>query len=228
MVRQVAQRLDTLRDSVVFVGGAVVDLLITDPAAPSIRPTKDVDVIVEVTSLHDYYKLGDLLRARGFKEDSQSEGGPVCRWVIDGIKVDVMPMEGHILGFSNAFYPVATETAATTEISEGLAVRLISAPCFLATKLEAFRDRGDGDFMGSPDMEDVVAVLDGRGEIVDEIMDSPDQVKDFLSKAFSLLLEEEGFLDALPGHLGSSETPGRVSILIDRIQAIASMAAEAV
>jgi len=224
MVRHVARRLDTLRDSVVFVGGAVVDLLITDPAAPSVRPTKDVDVIVEVTSLHDYYRLGDLLRLQGFKEDSQSEGGPVCRWAIDGIKVDFMPMQGHVLGFSNAFYPVATETAATVEISEGLAVRLISAPCFLATKLEAFRDRGESDFMGSPDMEDVIALLDGRPEVVDEIRNSPLEVKSFLSKAFATLLEEEEFVESLPGHLEfDSRTPDRVSFFIDRIRTIASI-----
>ena len=71
MVRHVAERLGTLRDSVVFVGGAVVDLLITDPAAPTVRPTTDVDVIVEVASLHDYHKLGNLLRSLGFREDSQ-------------------------------------------------------------------------------------------------------------------------------------------------------------
>lgn len=79
MLRHVAQRLNALRDAVVFVGGAVVDLLITDSSAPHVRSTKDVDVIVEVASAYDYHKLGERLRALGFREDSQSEGGPVCR-----------------------------------------------------------------------------------------------------------------------------------------------------
>ena len=47
----VAKALGALTDEVVFVGGAVVGLLLTDPAAPRPRPTKDVDVIVEVASL---------------------------------------------------------------------------------------------------------------------------------------------------------------------------------
>jgi len=135
MVRRVGERLGTLRDSVVFVGGAVVDLLITDPAAPSVRPTTDVDVIVEVACLLEYHKLGNHLRALGFKEDARSEGGPVCRWVVDGVNVDTMPVEGQALGFSNDFYPVAVKTAVLIEIAEGLTMRLISAPCLLATKL---------------------------------------------------------------------------------------------
>lgn len=224
MVRHVAERLGKLRDSVVFVGGAVVDLLITDPAAPGVRPTKDVDLIVEVASLHDYHKLGDILRSLDFREDSQSEGGPVCRWVVDGIKVDTMPVQGQVLGFSNEYYSVAVETAVPLEIAESLTIRLISAPCFLATKLEAFADRGQGDFMGSSDMEDVIAVLDGRPEIINEIEDSPRQVKKFLVRAFAALLEEDGFLDSLSGHLEfEGENPERVSMFIERIRIIASM-----
>jgi predicted nucleotidyltransferase len=224
MVRQVAKRLGPVRESVVFVGGAVVDLLITDPAAPPVRPTKDVDVIVEVASLFDYHKLGDVLRSLGFKEDSQSEGGPICRWDIDGIKVDTMPMRGQALGFSSEYYAVAVETAVPRQIAEGLTIRLISAPCFLATKLEAFKDRGNDDFMGSSDIEDVVAVLDGRPEIIDEIRDSPPEVKNVLVRTFAALLEEEGFLEALPGYLEvRGENPERISIFLERVWAIASM-----
>ncbi len=224
MVRRVAERLGGLRDSVVFVGGAVVDLLITDSAAPPVRPTKDVDVIVEVASLLDYHKLGDLLRSLGFREDSQSEGGPVCRWVIDDIKVDTMPVRGQVLGFSNMYYAVGVETAVPREIAEGLTIRLVSAPCFLAMKLEAFTDRGHNDFMESSDIEDVIAVLDGRPEVIDEIRDSPPQVKHFLVGAFAALLKEEEFLGSLPGNVEvGGENPERVSIFLERVRTIASM-----
>jgi predicted nucleotidyltransferase len=224
MVKQVAKRLDTLRDSVVFVGGAVVDLLITDPAAPSVRPTKDVDVIVEVASLREYHQLGNPLRDLGFKENSQAEGGPICRWVVDAIKVDIMPTHGEIIGFSSDFYSVAVETAVTREIAEGLTIRLVSAPCFLATKLDAFKDRGEDDFMGSSDIEDVVALLDGRPEIIDEIRDSPLEVKRFLVKTFGALLENEEFVESLQGHLPpDSASQKRLSFLMERIQTVAVM-----
>jgi predicted nucleotidyltransferase len=227
MVRHVAERLGTLRESVVFVGGAVVDLLITDPVAPAVRPTTDVDVIVEVASLHDYHRLGNLLRALGFREDSQSEGGPVCRWIIDGIKVDTMPMIGQVLGFSNAFYSIAVETAVTKEIGGGLEIRLISAPCFLATKIEAFLDRGKRNFMESHDLEDLIAVVDGRPEIVDEIENSPVELRGFLAKTFRDFLREEDFLDAVPGLLPPDEaSQKRVSIVLGRIESIASSTSE--
>jgi hypothetical protein len=55
MLEQVASHLCTLLDEVVFVGGAVTSLLITDPAATEVRFTQDVDMIVQVTSHADYY-----------------------------------------------------------------------------------------------------------------------------------------------------------------------------
>lgn len=65
----VASRLGPIVDDVVFVGGAVVGLLLTDPAAPAARITRDVDLIVEVINRSDYTRLEEELRARGFTED---------------------------------------------------------------------------------------------------------------------------------------------------------------
>ena len=72
------ERLGAVADEMVFLGGCATGLLITDPAAPSIRITTDVDVITEVTSMRDYYQLSERLRQQGFAED-KSEGAPVCR-----------------------------------------------------------------------------------------------------------------------------------------------------
>jgi len=57
MVRQVAIAFGDLREQVVFVGGAIVDFLITDPAAPQVRASMDVDVIIELASRIDYHAL---------------------------------------------------------------------------------------------------------------------------------------------------------------------------
>lgn len=56
-IKQVAESLGELKDSVVFVGGAVIGLYVDDPAAEDIRPTKDVDITAEITSI---VKLEDL------------------------------------------------------------------------------------------------------------------------------------------------------------------------
>jgi predicted nucleotidyltransferase len=74
----VAKRLVPLRDRIVFVGGMIRGLLVTDPAAGPSRPTDDVDLIVDVASLRDYHALGAELRRLGLHEDME-DGAPICR-----------------------------------------------------------------------------------------------------------------------------------------------------
>lgn len=222
MIRIVAERLGPLRDQVVFLGGAATAFLITDTAAPDVRFTEDVDVIVEVGSLKDYYSLSAFLRGRGFSEAMEEEGAPVCRWIVDGIKVDFMPTEKSILGFSNRWYLPALREASPLHITPDLTIRMVTAPYFLATKIEAFHGRGRGDFLASHDLEDIIAVIDGRAEAVDEVRSAPQEVKDFLAAEFTILLTTRDFLDALPGHLPpDSASQKRVSIVVDRMRSIA-------
>ena len=67
-VLAVARRLQSLRDEAVFVGGMIRDLLVTDPAATGSRPTKDVDLILDVRSWPAYLELGATLRSNGFRD----------------------------------------------------------------------------------------------------------------------------------------------------------------
>jgi len=97
----VAERLgEVLREELVFVGGAVAGLLITDQAMPSIRPTDDVDMICRALVLRDYHRVEAALRQRGFVPETQP-GAPICRWRVGEVAVDVMPTLDYILGFSN-------------------------------------------------------------------------------------------------------------------------------
>ena len=137
MIKHVARRLGGLRDRVVFLGGATTALLITDKATPDVRVTTDVDVIVEIASRTDYYRLSESLRDLGFTEDT-GEDAPVCRWRIDGIAVDVMPTDAEILGFSNQWYPQALRLATTEEISEKMAIRVVTGLSFLPQKSKHF------------------------------------------------------------------------------------------
>jgi predicted nucleotidyltransferase len=221
MVRLVAERLGDLQERVVFLGGAATALLITDAAAPDVRATLDVDVIVEIGTGPDYYRLGESLRAIGFTEDA-SEGAPLCRWLIDGIRVDIMPTDERILGFSNRWYLPALHHAARIEIDGGMTIRSDTAPFFLATKLEAFFGRGRDDFMASHDLEDLIAVLDGRKEIVEEVGSAPEDVREFLARSFDGLLRRRDFLDALPGHLPPDPaSQQRATVVLGRTREIA-------
>ena len=162
----VARRLGEMPDRVVFVGGAVRGLLITDPAAAPERATDDVDLIVELTSAVEFHRLGAQLRALGFREDT-SPGAPICRWIVEDVKVDVMPTEGSVLGFRNQWYLEAIVNCIEVE-AEGQRFRIVDAPHFCATKLDAYSDRGKGDLYHH-DIEDVVAVVDGRVELHGEL-----------------------------------------------------------
>lgn len=117
MVASVARSLGSLLDKVVFLGGATTSLLITDPAAPEIRGTLDVDVIVEIGTRTAYQKFGDKLAGLGFRHDTE-EGAPICRWRIGEIKLDVMPTDAGIIGFSNRWYPNAMATARTVHLHD--------------------------------------------------------------------------------------------------------------
>lgn len=160
-----AGKLEPLLSQIAFVGGCVTGLLLTDPAAAPVRPTLDVDAIVAISSDVEFRRLENRLRELGFYQP-HAEGTPVCRWVSGDIILDLMPTDSSILGFSNRWYHHALENARRTRIGE-YEIRVITAPYFLATKLEAFHGRGRNNF-SSHDLEDIVAVIDGRPELVDE------------------------------------------------------------
>jgi hypothetical protein len=77
-----------------------------------------------------------------------------ARWVHQGTILDVIPLDERILGFSNRWYPGAMEAAVRRRLADDLEIRMVTAPFFVATKLEAFKGRGRGDFFGSRDLED--------------------------------------------------------------------------
>lgn len=214
IVARVAACLKELKDEVVFVGGNSVAFLITDEKIVTVRPTLDVDVIVEVMNLPDYYRFEEQLRKLGFEPDKD---GPRCRFLIEGITVDVMPDNEKILGFSNRWYKAAVETADTHTVGEN-EIRVVSPPLFLATKLEAHHGRGGGDYMGSHDLEDVIAVVDGRPSIIEDCFDAPNDVKVYLRDEFSTLLADDEFVNILPGLVDPSGGGERAQVISERLQ----------
>jgi hypothetical protein len=218
---EVAVRLlEPLLDDLVFAGGCATGLLISDPASEGVRPTTDVDVITEVASYSQYATLSDRLRALKLQEDHR-EGAPTCRWRYGDLTIDVMPTDEKILGFSNRFYPSALASAQRVHVA-GLRIRLITSVYFLATKFEAFRGRGHDDYSASHDLEDVIAVIDGRPEIVEEVSKAPSDVRLYLASETRRLSATDRFVDALPGFLlPDPATQQRLPLLRDRLAALA-------
>jgi predicted nucleotidyltransferase len=217
-----AEQLRPLLGDLVFVGGAVASLLVTDEGAGAPRTTLDVDAIVEIASYSGYAAFGDRLRALGFSEDV-SEGAPLCRWTHGETILDVMPLDEKILGFSNRWYRAAMEVAAKRRLSSNLEVRVITAPYFVATKIEAFRGRGKADFLTSHDLEDTIFVIDGRPALVDEIRAEGARLQAHLRAEVRKLLAAPRFVDALPGYLRPDPaSQARIGTVLRRLEAIAA------
>jgi len=217
----VARQLRPLLDEFVFLGGCTTALLVTDPAATEVRPTYDVDAIVEITSYAEYRKFSQKLRELNFTEDT-SEGAPICRWRTGDMKLDVMPIDEKILGFSNRWYREAMDKAEEVELEPGLRVRVVTAPYFLATKFEAFRGRGAGDYYASHDLEDVITVVDGRPYLTEEVLSAGDAVREFVRSETQGLLSDPDFLNAFPGYLPPDPaSQKRVPLLLKRLELLA-------
>ena len=220
LFESVVSLLAPILDELVFVGGCTTGIFVTDPAAAGIRSTKDVDAIVDVTSYAQYAALSERLRALGLVED-RSEGAPLCRWRHGNVIVDVMPTDESVLGFSNRWYPMAIETAWRLNIA-GYRARIVTPALFIATKLEAFHGRGGDDIVASHDLEDIVAVVDGRPEIVDDVAAADEPVRAYISTEARSLLANPAFLEALAGFLlPDAASQARRTILEERLAALA-------
>jgi predicted nucleotidyltransferase len=198
LVEVVAQALGELCDELVFVGGCAAGLLCTSPTAPPPRVTYDVDVVAEVVALPAYHALEKKFSSRGFARD-MSPDAPICRWRFGEVEVDLMPSDERVLGFSNRWYPLAIASASSVLLPSGMQIRLISAPAFLATKLEAFVTRGKGDVMSSHDFEDIINVIDGRSEIALEVAAAGGELKAYLASRFGEVVRHPNFENTLPG-----------------------------
>jgi hypothetical protein len=227
-ILSVAARLGDLRSKVVFVGGMVRGPLVTDPAVDGPRPTKDVDVILDIPGLAEFEEFCASLRQLGFREDL-SENAPICRYTLrdpppgaPNPPVDFMPLDPAILGFSNVWYLDAFQSSVNVETNAGV-IRLIDAPCFVATKLESFASRGGGEYYHH-DLEDFVVLVDGRPSLVSELGAASNEVRDFVVEEVTGLLSDQDFLDSLPGHLSPDEaSQQRLPLILSRLREIAAL-----
>jgi hypothetical protein len=224
MLADAAHLLEPLLAELVFVGGGTTALFITDQAAAAVRTSYDVDAIAAINSYAAYVEFSERLRDIGFTEDD-SPGAPVCRWRCQRIIFDLMSLDEKILGFSNRWYRAAMDTAQEHILANGLRIRAVTAVYFCATKLEAFAGRGGQDYLASHDLEDLVSVLDGRPEIIQEIVLAPHDVRAYITAEINKLLATPQFLDALPGYLLPDQaSQARLPNLMVRLKDVAALA----
>lgn len=221
MLKTVAVALgDQLLARLVFVGGCTTALYITDPVTlEGVRATDDVDLIVDLAGFPAWAKLVEQLRKQGFTE--AADDNVICRMKLGELKVDFMPDDEKILGFSNRWYARGIETAVETALDENITIRRLTPPMFIATKLEAYRGRGGGDLVGSRDAEDVLLLVDGRQELIDEVAAADADIRSYIAGEFEKLLADRNFDHFLEGNIRGPE--GRADIVRDRFIALSRL-----
>ncbi len=216
IVAQVARALKELKDQMVFIGGAVISLYTDDPSADEIRPTADIDMTVRLLNYSDWVKMQKRLAELRFFPDP--DGHSIISYLYKGISVDIMPGEDGPMGPANRWYKLGFEDLHTIEV-EDVELQVFSAPCYLATKFEAFNDRG-GDYRTSHDFEDVIYVLDNRTTIVEEIDKAHSAIKAFLHSELNKILQSSYAEEIISVHLHPLVLEERYPMLMAKLQAI--------
>ncbi len=225
LLERAAAELGPLVDEVVFIGAAVLPLLLTDPAAPVPRATVDVDLALAVRTRRELRAFERRLESAGFAPDAAS--GVICRWRgASGLVVDAIPAEPSVLGFGSPWLAAAVAAPDPRRLPGGATIRVISAVLFLAAKLDAFADRGAGDHLGSRDFADAVALIDGRPQLVEEVSGAEPALRSHLALHARALLADADARQGLHGALApDAASQARVDrVIVPALERVAASA----
>jgi predicted nucleotidyltransferase len=201
-IELLAEKLGDLSEEVVVVGGCSPALILDINTAPDLRPTDDVDVMVQADNYGRYFDFIVRIKERGFVE---REGDPIGRYTFDELVVDVMPTEADVLGFTNKWYKKAFAKAVYRELPSGKSIKTVTPVYFIATKFEAFRDRGKDDLVASPDLEDIITMMVETATFEEELRDADIDVQKYISEQFKELVSDENYPHFLSAHLRGDE-----------------------
>lgn len=215
-VAKVAKGLKNLKDEMVFVGGAIISLYTDDLSAEEIRPTYDVDLAIHLLNYGDWVKLQEKLYDLGFY--SNPRGHAICNYLYEKIEVDIMPSKNSPIGPSNKWYAIGMEDLWKMEV-DGISINILSPPCYLATKFEAFNSRGS-DYRTSHDFEDIIYVLDNRTTIVQEIKNTNTLIREFLISEFKKINSHQSSDEIYSAHIHPLVVEERLPILLEKIDKI--------
>lgn len=226
MLEVVAQALGPNRcQEVAFVGGCTTALLLTDEfSREEVRYTDDVDLVVHLTGYAQWQKLVEQLQQKGFKQSPQDD--VICRLRLGELKVDFMPEDtetADLLGCNNRWFKDGLANAHWHELPSGCRIRLFTPPYFLASKLEAYAGRGAQNPLGSQDLEDILNLVNGREELLQEVDAAPPELRTYLADNLTALLSINDF-----GYLVQDAARGddeREQIIWQRLRNIARVSA---
>ena len=217
VIKKIATALNELNERVVYVGGAVVSLYINDSAAEDVRSTKDIDISLDIASVGELEELRELLTLKGFKQSP--DDNVICRFRYEDIKVDVMSTKEVGWAPANPWFEPGFKHIVNIVI-EDKSIHILQLSYFLATKFSAFHNRGSEDPRTSHDFEDITYILDNRTDLVDVILQSPDDVKAYLKQEFENIIQTDRLQEAMMGNLYYETQEERFQSIMEKLTAI--------
>lgn len=228
ILEQVAKALGPeLCQQMTFVGGCTTGLLLTDDfTKEQVRHTNDVDLIVHTMGYLGFHALQERLQQQGFTIPMAipGESQPICAMQLGDLRVDFMPDDKEVLGFSNRWYQGAMQTATPYALAPDLTIQLVTPVYFLATKLEAYKGRGNGYALDSQDIEDILNLVDGREELLGEVRSALPEVQAYIAAELTLLLDDSNFEYAVQSQARGNGD--RENLIFERLEALATYPAE--
>jgi predicted nucleotidyltransferase len=201
---------------VAFVGGCTTAMLVTDAAVlDDIRFTDDVDLVIELAGISAWQQLIERLATKNFKITGEDEVN--CRFRFNDVIVDVMPSDPAVLGYANRWFVEGLARADKFTLPSGAVIQIFKPAYFLATKLEAFSGRGGGDPYHK-DVEDIIILVDGRTELLEEVRQAESELKDFITSGIRELMVLSGIDYVIESSGSVQANPDRGRIIHRRMK----------
>lgn len=217
-ISKVIRALESLDLETVFTGGSVVSFYADDPGAEMPRPTKDIDIVFEIATFAELTRIQQKLLKLGFVPKELT-----CRYSYDGILIDVMGIKAESGAPANSWFEPGIKVVETIKITDNLSINMFSVSYFIASKLETFHNpkrEYSNNMRMSQDFEDIIYMLNNRTTIVEDIVSSPEDVREFLKKEFTILLNDQDLNEGIQSHLEPFGRDERLSIIKDRLKKI--------
>lgn len=196
-------------------------MLVTDEAVlDDIRFTDDVDLVIELAGIPAWERLTQRLSAKGFKITGEDEVN--CRFRFNDIIVDVMPSDAAVLGYANRWFVEGLAHAVKFALPGGTEIKIFQPPYFLATKLEAFSGRGEGDPYHK-DVEDIVILIDGRPELLEEVLSADAELVQFIASGVGDLTQLNGIDYAIQSSSSVRANPDRGKLIFQRMKELSQL-----
>ena len=220
VIEKVANALGDLNEDVIYVGGAIVSFYITDMGADQPRPTKDIDISVQISTYSEMDRLREQLATKGIFP--ASDQNVIYRYQFEDILIDFIPFEETLLGPTNSWLKPGFPFAYKVQAGEKR-IKILPVSYFLATKFEAFKSRGKNDPFMSHDFEDIIYVLDNNIEVVEIIKSADENLIQFMKEMADFILNHRSKNDVISGHINPFTNAERTPMVIEKLKQIQSI-----